>query len=334
MKNNLRIYFGFALLLVANSAGAANIYDNNMSALNINTLTDTFMSYTSYGEKMSDIFTHPSMYGTMDRIDEYGDDGSTTKSASFNSKNTNPVFDNVWANANHINGDLHYGRGVSNTAKFNLATLGATTRAVDLKYGNIAFGGFASFINEKYSNTNANGGGVGVFTKYKYRNLSATTLTDIGSINNNSHGDDYNNSWFNVATDAAATIKIDKTFFFKPTIYVAYTFVTSDDLYVDGNTVSSDDYNFFNVAPGLVFIKEIVPNWYGALSAKYIAHFGGENDIKIGNAKTDGLYLDNHSDIGIDVEHNFKKFIFGAKIHKQIGGVDSWSTNLNVKYEF
>lgn len=336
MKSKLFIS-GIALLSALNSANAAGIYDNNIAALNINMLTDAFMSYTNYGAKMSDLFApHRVIYGTMDRLDEYGDDGSTIETyfSQNNTRHSDYFIDNVWVNANHINESMHYGNNMSKHGRFNLATVGATTKSFDLKYGNIAFGGFASYINTKMPGVRSNGDMVGIFAKYKYTMFDATALANIGSLNNNASKSDFNNSWVNIATDFGATLKIDETFLVRPDVYIAYNFVSSDDLYVNGATVSSDDYHFFNVAPGITFTKEICQNWYGAFSAKYVAHFGGKNDIEIDNEKISGLYIDNHSDVGIDVEHNFEQFVFGAHVHKQIGGIDGWSTNINVKYNF
>ena len=324
-----------ALLLMANSANAATIYDNNISALNINMLTDVFMSYVNYGEKMSDLFAHHQMYGTMDRFDEYGDDGSTVKTFDFGIKKTNNFFiNNVWGNANHVNADMHYGNNISQHGRFNLATVGANTRATELKYGNIAFGGFASYINTKMPDFHGNGDAVALFAKYRFRNLGARALANIGSLNNNAGNTQFNNSWFNFGANVDGTFKIDDTFFVRPGIYASYTFVSSSDLYLNGDKISSKDYNFFNIAPALSFIKQVAPNWSGALSAKYIAHFGGENDIKINDATTKGLYLDDYTDVGIDVECDYEQFTFGARVHKQIGDMDGWSTNLNIKYAF
>lgn len=336
MKHNssLFVLFGTALLLMANSAHAAGVYNNNISALNINMLTDVFMSYTNYGEKMSDLFADYKAYGTMTRLDEYGDDGSTIKTFDFTNPSDEYFFQNIWANANHINASMHYGENVSQHGRFNLATVGATTRATELKYGKISFGGFASYINTKMPDVNSNGDVVAAFANYTYQNFGAKTLVNIGSLNNNANDANFNNSWFNMAADVSSTFKIDDTFFVRPEVYLAYTFVTSDDLYINGNTISSNDYNFFNVAPALAFIKEIYPSWYGALSAKYVTHTGGENDINVGAAKIKGLYMDSHTDIGIDVEHDYKQFVFGVRVHKQIGDIDGWSTNINVKYAF
>ena len=335
MKPNSSLFlFGAALLWLATPANATSVYSNNISALNINMLTDVFMSYTNYGEKMSDLFAEHETYGTMTRLGEYGDDGSTIK--TFDSTNSPDKYfiQNMWVNANHINAHMHYGDNMSQHGRFNLATVGATTRATELKYGKISFGGFASYINTKVPEVNSNGDVVGIFANYAYRNFGAKALTNIGSLNNNSDNTNFNNSWFNTAADISGTFEIDETFFVRPDVYIAYTFVTSDDLYVNGDKVSSKDYNFFNVAPALTFIKEISPKWYGALSAKYVAHMGGKNNINVGDTAINGLYLDNHTDIGIDVEHNYKRFVFGAKVHKQIGGMDGWSTNINVKYAF
>ena len=335
MKPNFSLFFlSGAIILVANPASAANIYNNNISALNINMLSDVFMSYASHGEKMSDLFGKHDTYGTMNRFDEYGDDGSTLKTFGVPDAPSQPIFNTVWINANHINENLHYGQNISEHGRFNLATIGATTQTIDLAYGKISFGGFASYINTKMSDFHGGGDTVGLFANYKYQNFGVKALANIGALNNSSDGMDFNNSWFNAATDINAAFKIDPTFLFRPNISVAYTYVSSDDLFVGGNTVSSKDYNFFNIAPGAAFIKEISPNWYGSFSAKYVAHFGGKNDINVGGAAIKGLYLDDHTDIGIDVEHNFKHLILGANVHKQLGGLDGWSTNINLKYAF
>ena len=335
MKQQFNLFIlSCAIILTANSATAANVYDNNISALNINMLSDVFMSYTKQGEKMSDLFSRHDTYGTMNRFDEYGDDGSTLKTFEDHDTKSQPILNTVWINANHINEQLHYGQNISQHGRFNLATIGGTTQDIDLDYGKISFGGFASYINTKMDDFHGGGDAVGLFANYKYRSFGVKVLADIGSLNNSADGIKFNNSWVNVGTDINALFKIDPTFLFRPNVSVAYTYVSSDDLYIDGNIVSSKDYNFFNVAPGAAFIKEISPNWYGSLSAKYVAHFGGKNDVIVGNNAIRGLYLDNHTDVGIDVEHNFKHLILGANVHKQIGGLDGWSTNINLKYAF
>ena len=107
-----------ALLCTANSAKAVSIYDNNMSALNINMLTETFMSYTNHDENLSDYFREFAVYGTMQRLDEYGDDGSTLK--NNDTIQGNMFIKNVWANANHINGNMHSNKNFSKHSMHSL----------------------------------------------------------------------------------------------------------------------------------------------------------------------------------------------------------------------
>ena len=323
-----------ALVCGINSANAASVYDNNISALNINMLTDTFMSYTDYGNLMSDLFERKAVYGTMLRFDEYGDDGSTLVAKNKYSDNDMFIKD-IWANANHINGQVHYSNNTSEHARLNLATVGGTTKSISLKNGRISFGGFASYINTKVPDVKTNGDVVGVFSHYKYRNFGAHTLGNIGSLNNKtSENTDFNNSWVNVATDIYADIELDKTFYVRPSVYVGYTWVSSDNLFVNNNLVSTSDYNFLNLAPSVKFIKEISKDWYGSFSGKYVAHFGGENDIYTNGTTVKALTLENYTDVGVDIEYNLKHFVFGGKVHKQIGGIDGWDSNINVKYVF
>ncbi|MBR0212919.1 MAG: hypothetical protein IJQ55_04910 [Alphaproteobacteria bacterium] len=329
-KFNLLLLF-CALLCGTNSANAVSIYDNNMSVIDINMLTNTFMAYTNHGENLADYFRDFAVYGTMRRLDEYGDDGSTLKNQDASS---NKLIKNVWANANHINENVHYNKNFTKRARLNLPTVGTTTKDIELKYGRISAGGFASYINSKITDIKSGGYAVGIFTDYKYRNFGAKILTNVGALNNTVHNKQFNNSWVNIGNETYAKFKIDNTLYFKPALYLAYTFVASDDLSVNGDYVSSKDYNFFNIAPSIQFIKEVLPNWYGAFSAKYVAHFGGENDIYVNNVKQSCLKTDNHTDVGLDLEYNFKRFVFGGNIHKQIGGIDGWSSNLNVKYMF
>lgn len=324
-------------LLYTASANAVSIYDNNISALNINMFSDTFMSYTNYGEKMSDLFMEHNMYGTMTRIDEYGDDGSSLIEYKIDSgyPYSNDTFiKDIWANANHINGDVHYGNNISEHGRFNFATVGTTTKTIDLNTGNIYFGGFVSYIKTKVKDTKSSGDSVGLFANYKYKNIGARVLINNGSLVNDAGIMNYTNSWFNTSAETYATLKIDETFYFKPSVYVGYTWVSSDDLYLDGQRISSSDFNFLNIAPGAKFIKKIAKDWYGALSGKYVANFIGNNDITVGDTTVGGLKIENHTDVGVDIEYNFRHFVFGGKVHKQIGGIDSWVSNLNVKYVF
>ena len=324
-----------ATLLTAPALANTSIYDNSATALNINMLTDTFIYYANRGQTLSDFFTNKRLYSTMRRVDEYGDDGSTLKTDyQDDTTDSNPLFHDVWIDAQHINEQAHYNHAGSKRARFNLVTLGTDTKSAELKYGSIYFGAFAGYINSDVAHVDSDGAVGGVFLHYDLRNLDTAFIANIGSLNSNTGDTDFNNSWTNFALDVKAKFNLDKTLLIQPGVSLAYTFVSSDDLYVNNETVWSKDYNFFNVSPSVKFIKEIVPNWYGALSAKYVAHFGGDNDIHIGNIKHNGIDTDNYTDIGIDAEYDFKQYVFTGQVHKQIGGYDGWSGGVNVKYIF
>lgn len=321
------------LTLLTNSANATSVYDNNISAMNINALSDKFMSYTDYGETMFDMFSNERVYGTMRRVDEYGDDGSTVPTFKFSGTKDlkrDSFIKDVWLNADYLNAnDTHYQDDVSSHSKISLTTIGATIKSTELQYGAISFGGFASYIHSKLSGTQSDGAAMGMFSHYIYKNFGAHTLINIGSLNSHT-----NNPWFNIATDAYANLKIDDTFYIKPSLYIGYTWVSSDDMYISGNKITSRDYNFFNIAPSLKFIKQISDNWYGALSGKYVAHFGGDNDIRDNGVVIDGIKLRDHTDVGVDVEYNFNHLVLGGKLHRQLDGLNSWDFNLNAKYVF
>lgn len=333
MKKNLNlITLAGTLLLITNSANAISVYDNNISALNINTLTDSFISFAHYGEKTSDLFALSDIYGKMDRIDEYGDDGSTVKGKKTNGS----VFDNIWIDANHLNADMHYGQGVSKHVNFNLGAFGLKTKAIDLKYGDLAFGGFASYINIQMPKSHSGGSAVGIFANYNYRNIALIALADTGFLNTKSHSEDFDNKWSNFAADLSVTFKIDTSFLLRPSVYISQTYVSSSDLLINDEIISSKDFRFLNVTPKISLIKEIADKWYATLSVKNVAHvMNGKEDIKVAaDMWIEGLYLDNHTDIGLDIEHNFKHFIIGANVHKQFNGVDGLSGNINIKYAF
>ena len=323
-----------ATLLSAPAFANTGVYDNSITVLNINMLSDTFVSYTHNSKTLSELFSGKRIYGTMRRVDEYGDDGSTLKTSCVNGKTSDMFIKNIWMDVKHINGRTNYNHDLSARSRFNIFTLGATTDTINLKYGNIYFGAFAGYINSDAAHINSYGDVGGIFAHYDFQNFGATIMTDIGSLNNNNGYTDFNNSWTNVAIDMDAKFNIDKTLLIRPGLSIAYSFVSSDDLYMNNNIVWSDNFNFWNIAPSLQFVKEIMPDWYMGLSAKYVAQFGGDNDVHIANVKRDGIDMDNYTDIGFDIEYNFKQFVFDGQLHKQMGGMEAWSGNINVKYMF
>jgi len=319
---------------VINVSKAASVYDNSISALNINMLTQNLMSYTHQGEYLSQIFGNKKVYGTMTRFDEYGDDGSTLKSNQNKEDSDNFLLKDIWANVQIIDTKAHYAPLISERSRFNLFTIGTETQNINLTYGDISFGGFVGYITGDVREYDSNGNHLGLFARYEYKDFDITAMVNNGSINNDSNFNDFNNAWFNVAMDTSWKIKIDNTFYFQPQIYAGYTWISSDNLYLNGDNISSKNFMLLNIAPGARFVKNIVDDWYAAMSVKYTATIGDDKDIYVNGIKYNGVSLDNYVEAGIDLEYDYEQFIFTGAVHKQIGGFDGWVGNINVKYLF
>lgn len=293
------------------------------------------MDYAHRGESMSQNFQAKNIYGTMTRFDEYGDDGSTLKIPPKNSTKNDNLFADVWLDMMHINTKGHYRH--TDTSKRNrlyMATVGGDTQKLKTEFGDVNFGFFVGSVFGDTSSIDALGNSVGLFARFEQGDFDATLLLNNGSLNNDSGTDNFSNDWFNVATDAAMKFKIDETLFFQPQIYFGYNWISSDNLYINSDTISSKNFNLFNIAPSARFVKNIIDNWYGALYVKYMATFGDNKDIYVNGARVAKIAIDDYTEIGMNVEYDYEQFVFGANVAKQIGGYDGWAGNINVKYLF
>ena len=333
MKNQTKLFL-IGAIMTPWFANATTMYENNITALNINMLTDTFMSYTHRGDNLSDFFERPNLYGEMTRVDEYGDNGMTIPMKTINTDGDKFLFKNVWADIKHINSKTHYGNSINARPRMNLVAIGTETSDIKLKKGNIAFGGFGGYINTSNGNVNSNGNTVGIFSHYKNKHFDTVFLINNGSINNNYDGHGFNNSWFNVMIDASTKIKIFENLHFQPQIYAGYTWVSSDNFYLNNDIISANNFSIFNVAPSARFVKHIAKNFYGAIQAKYVATFGDGKDIYVNDLKTAKTNIDNYTQIGIDLEYDFKNVVLTGAVSKQMGGFDSWIGNISIKYNF
>ena len=312
--------------------GAPTVYDNNASVLTINMLTTVFPEYTHNDEKLSDFFAVNKMYGSMGRLDEYGDDGSGYQISEI--KESNSILKDVWFDGQHINTTGHFGQNISKHERLYFATVGTQTKDIALEYGHLNFGGFMGYIGGNTSKIDIKGNTLGIFAKYGYKSFDSSLMINNGSLNNDYETLDFNNAWFNVSGDMSVRLKIDNTLYFQPKIQAGYTWVSSDDLFVDSAHVSSKNFSFFNVAPSARFVKNIAKDWYGALSVKYVATFADDNDIYVNGQRFDGLKADNYTEIGTNIEYDYNKFTFDGTVAKQIGGFDGWLGNVNVRYKF
>ena len=316
------------------SANATPVWVNNASAIDINMLSEQIMSFTHNSDSLSDFFKRINEYGTMNRLNEYGGDGFDNSAILASHSQKGQLLKGVWIDAKHINANVHYSNHKSARTRYNLFGFGTTTKDLNLKYGDLSFGAFVAGISGNTAGTDTYGNSLGIFTKYNYKQFDAGLMLNNGSVNNKQEHINFNNAWFNVAMDAHVKFKIDNTLYFQPGIYAGYTWVSSDNLYIGGQTITSKNSMFLNVAPSARFVKHIIDDWYGAMSVKYVATFNRAHDIYINNIAMDGISVDDYTEISTDVEYNYKNFTFAGAIQKQIGGFDGWAGNIKAKYLF
>mgnify|MGYP007022101616 CR=1 FL=1 len=305
--NYKKIFSICTLVCTCGIAYATTVYDNGISVLNINMLTHNLMNYAHRGESMSQNFQAKNIYGTMTRFDEYGDDGSTLKIPPKNSTPSSNLFTDVWGDFTHINTNGHYNH--TDTSKHNrlyMTTIGGDTQKIKTDFGDVNFGVFVGSVFGDTSSIDALGNSVGLFARFERGDFDATLLLNNGSLNNDSGTNNFSNAWFNIATDAAMKFRIDETLFFQPQIYFGYNWISSDNLYINGDTVSSQNFNLFNIAPSARFVKNIIGGWYGALAVKYMATFGDNKDIYVNGLRAAKIAIDNYTEIGMNIEYDYE----------------------------
>ena len=328
---NLKYFLFGTMCLASWNVNAASIYDNNINAININMLTIEMMNNTHHAR----VTKNKKIYGTMTRVDEYGDDGSTLKTANKQDRYNDSLAKDVWFDIEHINAQPDYGDHYKTRARYYLASVGFDSVDFKLPTGSIVFGGFFGYINGNVAGFDSNGQTIGLFARYNYKRFSIGTLLNNGAIKNDFETNGFNNGWLNLAIDASWKFKLDKNLYLEPMVYFGYDYVKTDDkTRLNGELVSMDDFNFWNVSPSVKLVQRVSKNWSGGAFFKYTNINGGKNDIKFQNVNYSGINIKDFSEIGINTEYKYDQFVFGATIKKLMGNFDGISGDINVKYLF
>ena len=323
------------LFFVSANANAVSIYDNSISAANINMLTVELIKNAHHGESLSDFIKRKNLYGTMTRFDEYGDDGSTLDTISKSDYSDSLVQD-IWIDGGYINTKANYASALNKErSRFYLATAGFDSLDFDLPTGTIMFGGFFGYINGNAAGFDSKGYTIGLFTRYNYQNLSISAMLDNGALKNDSGVYNFNNDWWNVAVEASWKIRLEKTLYLEPELYFGYNYVKADDqVRIYGDTVSVKNFNFWNISPSIKLVKQISNKWYIGGFAKYINTSGGNGDIVFQGTKYNGIKIKDYTETGINLEYDCDPFVFELNAKKQFGKFDGWLGNINIKYLF
>ena len=322
------------LCFTATNANAGGMYSNNVGAINLNVITEQMMSFAHYDESISDFIVVQSDYGTMTRLDEYGDDGTAkhTVKSDFDHSSLEKI---AWADVRYLNTKSDYSDNVSERSRIRMETLGFNTKDIDAAYGAFSFGAFLSNLNEDIFSIRANGFSFGAFTHYKYHNFDLTGLVNNGSINKNAAYDMFNHSWINAAMDTSLNIRMTNTLYFRPKIYVGYTKVSADKLKIGDDVSPKKDFRFVNVVPSAEITTRLAKNLYAALNGKYVTVYGDtDKNVYVNNAIIDKTSMKDYAEFGLELEYDYRDFVFSGGIHKQIEGFDGWVGDLNVRYLF
>lgn len=335
--NTKSALFAIALSPMVVTGANASMYQNNVGAINLNMLTERLMAYAHMDENISDLIDFKEMYGTMKRIDEYGDDGTIVRKKTITKDDDDlNIARSVWADVQYLNSKADYNDNVSERSRIRMETIGFNTRDFDLSYGSLSFGAFLGNIAEDIFSFTGNGFMVGGFARYNYYNMvNVTALIDNGSINRNSDTNEFNNAWINYGLDVSTNIRLTNVIFLRPKMYAGYTTVSAYRTRINDGILPYKKFRFLNLVPSVDLSARLARNLYSSLSAKYVSVNGDtDKNVYLNDAIVDKTTAKDYAEFGLDLEYDYEPVVIKGYIHKQTNGFDGWVGNIGVKYMF
>jgi len=318
------------LCLCAGGANAKSVYANSGNVININMLTEQMMSYAHYGENISDFMG--TKYGTMTRVDEYGDDGKNAKAKSKKEDSLGKAF---WVDVKYLNTAVDYSDDVSNRARIYMGTIGLASKNIDVTEGALSFGAFLGNITSDDFGFTASGFNFGAFSRYKYENMEVVAAVNNGSLSKSSDTSEFSDSWVNLAIDASLNIHVTDTLYIRPKVYYGYNKISAETMRFGDNVVPGHGYEFVNFAPSLEVFTRLNKNLYMSVLGKYVNVDGAiSQDVYANGVFMDTLSAQKYYELGVKMEYNYKDYVFTGEINKQLAGFDGLGFDLNAKYIF
>lgn len=348
-------------------AAPTTVYANSISAHNIAAMQHTIMNNTirsfsgtmaaalgSRGElqyerkspapqKISiDQYGRMPEYGTMPLYGEYGDDGSVFGRGGGDMV-SRPTINGMWLNWQHVGDDAKFDHMDTLDSDYNVIMFGLS--GGDAQFGNGItdwglFGGYAG--GTQTNNTldiTENGGYVGFYNGYAWGGLNISLIANAGAMYNSAEfdtgTDEYANMWVGGAINAAYNIALDATFTLQPNVYAGYTWIKSANYTsTDGAHIANQNFNMFEVAPGVRAIKQISRGWFGFIGAKYVFNFAHGGDTVVDNIKLDELEMNDYSEYGLGIETSVDRFNMSINVGRRDGGRTGWTFGTSLKYLF
>ncbi len=281
-------------------------------------------------------------YGKPKIYGEYNDDGNAGRNGgdtAFSRAN----LTNIWSNWNHYGDDVAFKGNDRMDTDYDIAMLGISGGATQWDGGESYWGIYAGFVGSDMSSDTmeirGNGGYFGIYNGYNFGKLSLAAALSAGAISNNvdiAMGDDeFTNMWAGGAVVVKQNIILDDTFTLQPEIYTGYTWVKSANyISTSGAMIENQDFNVFEIAPGIRAIKHIGNGWYGGIGVKYVFNFVNDGDVTVNDMVMDNLETRDYSEYGLTLEKSIDNFSISANLSRRDGGRIGWLGGVNLKYTF
>ncbi len=360
----------FVFAMMANGANAGNLpmHAGGISAHNIRAMQHTIMNNTiqtfegsvaatlgTRGELVTTPDTaHPQqnpaelygrmpVYGTMHMYGEYGDDGSVFRGRNGGDEFGRPTLHSTWLNWQHVDDDAKFHHTETLDSDYDLIMFGLAGGDAQFGQGISDWGLFAGYISGTQKNDiiniDENGGYVGFYSGYSLGGANISLAANAGALYNSAEydigTDEYANLFAGAAIKMTYNIALDPTFTLQPGVYGGYTWVRGANYTMsDGTHVENNNFNMFEVAPGLRAIKHIGDNWFGFIGAKYVFNFAHGGDASAAGVKLADLDSDDYSEYGIGIEKSIDRFNMSINVGRRDGGRTGWTWGTSLKYIF
>lgn len=292
--------------------------------------------YKTYG--------HAPVYGTMKTYGEWNDDGTATRGRSGGDNSIAlPAMNSAWLDWQHYDDKVKFDHFDRLDSDYDLIMLGASVGRTMWRNGVTEWGFYTGYVGGSQENDSINidekGGYIGLYSGYTLQNFHLSTSVHGGALSNDAENifgtDEYSNMWAGAALKASYVIEIDDTFTLQPEIYGAYTWVKSANYTADSDhRIDNDNFNIFEVTPGIRAIKHIANGWFATATAKYVMMFENGGTMSIDGVKVPNLDGKNYSEYGLGLEKSINRFNISINLGRRDGGYTGWHGGVGMKYLF
>lgn len=291
----------------------------------------------------SKLYGRAPVYGTMKPYGEWNDDGTVTRGRSGGDVVSLPVLNSAWIDWQHYGDDVKYDHMDRLDTDYDLIMLGVAGGRAMWHNGVSEWGVYTGYVGgsqeNKFIDMKQDGGYVGLYGGYSYRQFNLNTSVHVGALSNraeNTFGtDEFSNMWAGGAINATYNIAIDDTFTLQPGVYAAYTWIKSANYTADsGHKIENDNFNTYEIAPGIRAIKQVADGWFATATVKYVFSYENGGKMSVNGTKISELDGKNYSEYGLGIEKSINRFNIALNLGRRDGGRTGWHGGVGMKYIF